>query len=155
MRYVWLFLLALLTAALTAAPACEGPRSSSSAASTEAPPASRAAMPDSLLLVNRTDTAFVFEAFHPMMARPLPQQIEVDLEAPPSSYVAASDTTALWPCDALDEYEGFTLHLYRVAPAPEDTTRTTARLARSVVLTSDRLGAARAEDDCHLVIDTL
>jgi hypothetical protein len=74
---------------------------------------------DSLLLVNRTDTAFVALAFHPKTARPLKSKIEVNLSEKraseePSFYVAAGDSTALWPCDSLGQYENYELHLYRI-----------------------------------------
>ncbi len=144
------FLGLVAVALLVAAPACDQPRAEAQTAAVPSGPA----MPDSLLLVNRTDTAFAYLAFHPMMARPLSQQIEVDLSDPRSSYIAAGDAAALWPCREEDEYVGYTLHLYRVAPAPSDSARTTARLARSITLTADRLAAAR-EEDCRLVVDAL
>jgi hypothetical protein len=74
---------------------------------------------DSLLLVNRTDTAFVALAFHPKTTRPLKSNIEVNVREKraseePSFYVAAGDSTALWPCDSLGQYENYELHLYRI-----------------------------------------
>mgnify|MGYP006296299653 CR=1 FL=1 len=50
-----------------------------------------AAQTDSLTLVNRTDTAFVYLAFHPKTARPQPAQVEVELGDPGLEYVAAGD----------------------------------------------------------------
>lgn len=101
---------------------------------------------DSLLLVNRTDTAFVALAFHPKMTRPLKSKIKVDVSEKrafdePSFYVATGDSAALWPCGSLGQYENYTLHLYRIPGGAEGTVQ--APLARSVELTPERLNAAR------------
>lgn len=112
---------------------------------------------DSLMLENRTDTAFVALAYHPRAARPMKSKIEVDLSekdafTDPSFYVAARDSAALWPCDSLEQYEDYTLHLYRVPGGADNVVR--APLARSVVLTAKRLEAARNRN-CRLLIDEL
>lgn len=112
---------------------------------------------DSLLLVNRTDTAFVALAFHPKAARPLKSKIEVDLGEKRASegssfYVAADDSTALWPCDSLDAYENYTLHLYRIPGGAQGVVQ--APLARSVEVTPERLNAARRRS-CRLEIGDL
>jgi len=119
--------------------------------------ASETAEADSLMLVNRTDTTFVALAFPRNAARPLKAKIEVNLgekrAAEGSSfYVAAGDSTALWPCDSLDAYEDYTLHLYRVPGGLEGVVQ--ASLARSVRLTAGRLSAAR-QRRCRLEIDDL
>lgn len=116
-----------------------------------------AAQTDSLMLVNRTDTAFVALAFHPKVARPLKSKIEVDLGekrafTEPSFYVAAGDSTALWSCDSLDAYENYALHLYRIPAGAQGTVQ--APRARSVVLTVERLNAARRRR-CRLEIGEL
>lgn len=112
---------------------------------------------DSLMLDNRTDTAFVALAYHPETARPLKSKIKVDVGEKraftgPSFYVAAGDATALWPCDTLEQYEDYTLHLYRVPSGAENVVR--APLARSVVLAAERLETARSRH-CRLKIDEL
>jgi hypothetical protein len=112
---------------------------------------------DSLMLVNRTDTAFVALAFHPKTARPLKSNIEVNVREKrtseePSFYVAAGDSTALWPCDSLGQYEDYTLHLYRIPGGAEGVVK--APLARSVRLTADHLDAAR-DQRCRLEINEL
>lgn len=118
--------------------------------------ATKTAEPDSLMLVNRTDTAFAVLAFPPNAARPLKAKIEVNQDEKrtvetPSFYVAAGDSTALWRCDSLDAYEDYTLHLYRV---PGDGGIVQAPLTRSVRLTAERLMAAR-QRRCRLEIGDL
>lgn len=115
------------------------------------------AQTDSLTLLNRTDTAFVALAFHPKTARPLKSKIEVDVgeqraSEEPSFYVAVGDSTALWPCDSLGQYENYTLHLYRIPADAQGVVQ--ASLARSVVLTAERLNAARGRR-CRLGIEEL
>ena len=119
-----------------------------------------AAQSDSLTLVNRTDTAFVYLAFHPKTARPQPAQVEVDLGDPgpayvaagDSAYVTAGDSRGLWACDSLEQYENYTLHLYRIPAGAQGVVQ--APLARSVVLTTERLNAARHRC-CRLEIGDL
>lgn len=112
-----------------------------------------ASQSDSLRLVNRTDTAFVYLAFHPKTARPQPAEVEVNLDDPPSEFVAAGGETGLWSCDSLDAYENYTLHLYRI-PADETEGVVMAPLARSTVLTTERLEAARRRS-CQFEIGEL
>lgn len=116
-----------------------------------------AAQTDSLTLVNRTDTAFVALAFPPEAARPLKLKIEVDLDEKraseePSFYVAVGDSAALWSCDSLEQYENYTLHLYRIPADAQGVVQ--ASLGRSVVLTAERLDAARGRR-CRLGIEEL
>lgn len=107
---------------------------------------------DSLLLVNQTDTAFAFLAFHPKTARPQPAQVEVDLANPGPEYVSASDSTVLWSCDSLEQYENYTLHLYRIPTGGQGLVQ--APLTRSVVLTTERLNAA-SDGCCRIEIGEL
>lgn len=112
---------------------------------------------NSLMLVNRTDTAFVALPYPPQTARLLGLQIEVDLgkkraSLEPSFYVAAGDSTALWPCDALGDYANYTLHLYRIPGGAKGVVQ--APLARSPKLTSERLNAAQSQR-CRLEINEL
>lgn len=104
-----------------------------------------------VVLVNQTDSALVYLAFHPKTARPLQQQIEVNMEESPSNYVAVGDTAALWDCTELDAYEEFDLHLYSVAEAQDGSTRS-AHLRRSVTVTEALIEEIR-QNDCRLVID--
>lgn len=112
---------------------------------------------DSLTLANDTDTAFVALPFHPKTAQPLKSNIKVDVTEKrafegPSFYVAAGGSTTLWSCDSLAQYENYTLHLYRVPGGAEGVVQ--ASLARSVVLTPERIEAARSQH-CHLELSEL
>lgn len=103
---------------------------------------------DSLMLANRTDTTFVALPFHPKTAQPLKSKIKVDLSeeralTEPSFYVAAGDSTALWSCDSLEQYENYTLHLYRVPKEAQGVVQ--ASLVRSVLLSPERIKAARRQ----------
>lgn len=121
---------------------------------------SRYVKTDSLVLVNRTDTAFTFLAFHPKTARPQPAEVEVDLGDPGPGYVAAGDSafvkdgtsSGLWSCDSIEQYENYTLHLYRIPSGARGIVE--ALLARSVVLTSERLDLA-LDRSCRIEIGEL
>ena len=108
---------------------------------------------DSLRLVNGTEGTLLYQAFHPKSARPLRRQIEVDLSNPQAEVVQRGESAVLWACDALDTYEGYTLHLYRVGAADNDG-MATAQLSRSIDLTRDRLVELQQEE-CRLEISEL
>lgn len=136
------FFFLLLAGLLTAAAACEGSSASSVPPPRRAPHAAVPSDSTDLLLVNRTDRPLLYKAFHPMMARPLPSQVEVDLSAPPPELVWPDSAAALWSRGALDQHEGYTLHLYRIAPPGSDSLAV-ARLSRSVTMDRALLDSLR------------
>lgn len=149
----FLFLLMLPLAGLLVASGCQTGGAQPAPGQQDAA-GQRVADSDSLTLINQADAALVYLAFNPRWGRPLKMQMEVDLDNPPPEFVPQDSSAALWDCDALEDYEGFTLHLYRVEPPADGGSDATAYLAESIEMTTDRFAALRG-DGCRLEVEEL
>jgi hypothetical protein len=111
--------------------------------------------PDSIRVVNGTDAPIYVLHMPERSARPLRQEIPLDLTAPPAGYLAPDSSTVIpfITCDQRVRLEGDDLLLYRIGP-PDAEQQAMATLAATRPFTAEVL-AALPETDCRLVIDSL
>lgn len=111
--------------------------------------------PDSIQVINATGAPVYVIHMPARAARPVRQEVTLDVTTPPAGYLAPDSAMALpnVTCESRDQLEGDALLLYRVG-APDAGGQATATLASTRPLTAEVL-AALADNDCRLVIDAL
>jgi hypothetical protein len=142
MRLLALFLLAPL--------AC-----SSSEMSDDAAVVARQQSPDSIRVVNATASPIYVIHMPERAARPLRQEVTLDLTEPPAAYLEP-DSAMVLPqitCTERNRLQGDQLLLYRVGP-PEANGRATATLVATRPFTAEVL-TALAANDCRLIVEAL